>query len=414
LWCTAFIIQRHFSRQERVLFSPVLLLLLVAPIDPHIQTLFSRSLNPEHPPVLFYRSVHEGFSNGIFKNITQKVNEKSSNHLLLLAATNHAIKNGDLARASNYAEMSLRLRPDDPVVLTTSGNVSFFKGDMSHAKKLYQQAIVIDDQSAEAHYNLGQCHLRTFETTEGMEQINQAVALNSAFVNTYIQNNNLYFSDSIPSLRQIMFPDYSPGTFWSKIMFQSVYDGKTAANYWGTSLFGFSPWISFFISLLLLLVYLLLHFLHSEDKVRRLFDCSFCGRKICKKCRSGTLCKACSDATRFVRNEATVEKVRSAINRRSNLTKNISILSINMFFPGAGNLLYNEPFKMGDLLLLLSTSLVFGFYVQSIQKQPFIAIGHPEYVYLLALCLLYSSCFVFTNGFSLFKTVIKHIQTTED
>jgi tetratricopeptide (TPR) repeat protein len=45
--------------------------------------------------------------------------------------------------------------PDDAVVLQINGNFAWKRGDLQRAGELYQQALEIDPNSAELHYNLG-------------------------------------------------------------------------------------------------------------------------------------------------------------------------------------------------------------------------------------------------------------------
>jgi tetratricopeptide (TPR) repeat protein len=390
-WVSSILIYKYLSKIEKSLFMFVFIILCLIPLDVHFQSLLVRANNTDGDLKVHSRSVREGYSEKLYLSTINSIASDPENHLLRLAAVNQALKCGNNVEAIRHIEKALSLRPNDPVVLTTAGNVAYLKNDIDRAKKIYERAIEKAPTYSEALYNLGQCNLKKLQTVDGMELINKAVKHSSIRINSFIKTNDQFFADSVPLFRQIIFADYTPKLFWSSLVFQSIYSHAFTSSYWGMALFGIPPLWSFFLSIVLFLVLLIQQLQSGIKKPPKIFfECRYCGKILCRTCKDGSLCSSCADAARFVHNEYALEKLRAKITAQGHLFRNTSFYIADIIFPGIGYILRGELFYLKTGGLILSTGLIYTFYYAIISGSSFF--GNFHYLHLLVLipCITYS------------------------
>jgi len=79
--------------------------------------------------------------------------------------------------AECYFDRAMRFAPNDPVVRLVLGIYRAKKGDREGAKEAYNEALKLDPNSAEAHYNLGLLYFDLKKYSDSREQANIAYKL---------------------------------------------------------------------------------------------------------------------------------------------------------------------------------------------------------------------------------------------
>ncbi|MBN1602822.1 MAG: tetratricopeptide repeat protein [Chitinispirillaceae bacterium] len=413
-WLSSVLIYKHLSKNEKALYTVAFIIMCLIPLDVHIQSFLLRATNPEGILNVYSRSVHEGYSERAYASTVLSISKDPDNHLLHLSAANYSLKSGNFSAAVSHVEKALSLRSDDPVVLTTAGNIFFLKNDIERALKIYKKALEANPDYPEALYNAGQCLLRKLQTVDAMEMINKAVKKSSDRLNAFIKTNDMFFSDSVPLLRRIIFADYTPEVFWSSTAFKSIYNPASVSSYWGMAFLGIPPWWSFVISLCVLVLIIFRQIQSSSKRpLREFFECRYCGQILCRSCKDGSLCSRCSDAVKFVHNEYALDKLHTRIAAKSHLTRNISCYFADIVFPGTGYILRGELFNLKTGNLLIITSFFYIMYYMFFFSEKAYVHFHFLHLTVLIPSVGYSLYFLFKYARLIFKEISSYTHSLE-
>ncbi|HLV31031.1 MAG TPA: hypothetical protein VKY57_05620 [Chitinispirillaceae bacterium] len=361
LWFSAFLIWRYLNIKERTLLLCALFFLLLAPVDAVIRNIYQKTLDPDSVAMVFSRAVREGYSEHEHRKVYTYCKNNPSDYLANLTNAIYSLKNNNLVSSLNYGEQALALHPHDPVVQTNVGNIFFLNGNFDKAKSLYKLAA--DNGYVNAQFNLAQCLFNDTQTASATELIKKAALQDPESINRFLQNNDDYFTDNWPSLRKIMFADYQPKQFWTILVPSSIYNRNDVEVLWGNTFLGLSSRSSFFLSFVLYTFLLIITFkLNSKRKLRITFECRYCGKVICRKCKTGLLCNSCSDAIKLIHNEKTLHKIHLSIWSKFQRFRIVRERVLNILFPGAGFLLGEQKPYWISLILVSITSLIYSFY----------------------------------------------------
>lgn len=403
LWSSAFLIWKHLSYQEKKLLSISLVLLVLSPFDSYIRSALYLAADPSGPLKSFSRAVNEGYSEDHYKAMLARTSQNKKDYLAALSASIYELKNHDFASATTNIRNVQSLPDDDPVFLITAGNLHFLKNDIEKAEFFYRQILKNDKKNAEALFNLAQCQLRKLKTITATEYISDAANIKPSLVNLFIHSNEKFFSRNWPPLRQIMFSDLSPKIFWTRYFPDYALKSKNASVLWNPSFFAISPLISAIIfSALVMILLIFFRDPHDQRKPKKIFECRFCGRIICRKCKSGTLCQSCYEAIQFMSNEKSLEKMRKIISTQTKKINLVKCAIVGTVFPGADKLFKPEIPIWKVLFNLLATSAVYATY-----KSVFSSMSASSSVPLLPLILLLVLPIIYNIYF-----IIRSIQVT--
>lgn len=396
LWSSAFLIWKYLSGQEKKLLSISLVLLVLSPIDSYIKSAFHLAADPAGPLKSFSRAVNEGYSEDQYKAALARTSQNKKDYLAALSASVYDLKNHNFASATINIRNVKSLPDNDPAFLITAGNLHFLKNDIEKAELFYRQILKNDKKNAEALFNLAQCQLRKLKTITATEYISDAANIKPDLVNLFIHNNEKFFSRNWPPLRQIMFSDLSPHIFWTKYFPDYALKRKTASALWNPCFFAIPPLISAIVFLVLLMILLILfRDPHDQRKIKKLFECRFCGRIICRKCKSGTLCQSCYEATQFMSNEKSLEKMRKIISTQAKKVNLIKYAIIGAIFPGADKLFRPEMSMWKAFFTLVASSAAYATY-KSVFSSMSTSISEPllPLILLLVLPIIYNIYFI--------------------
>ncbi len=401
LWVSAFLIWRFLKTKERLMLSTAILFLVLAPVDTYIRCLFNETLNPQSDIQLLSRAVNEGYSESLHKEALRRINNSPTDYMPVLSAAVYELKNYDYTSASRNIQKSTALKRNDPVILVSAGNYSFLNGDIEDAKNYYRKAIE-NGETGDAKFNLAQCYLRKMEAITGTEMLNEAAEKQPEKINSFINKNDKHFSKNWPVLRQVIFSDYSPFYFWTEIFPSHSGGWKKTATLWGTRFLGIPPVVSIAVSLLLFIILFVSHSRETHhSRVKKFFECKYCGRVICRKCKSGLLCNSCFEQTRFIRNEnALVEKKQTIYNRFHFVTM-LKIELMDLLFPGSGMILEGQKGYFISILFLLLTSLVYASYASLLFSGYFTS--NRMVYFILVILFAYNIFFAWKRGAKIVK-----------
>jgi tetratricopeptide (TPR) repeat protein len=398
-WLSAFLIWKHLSQQERKLLSFSLVLLVLSPIDSYIRSAFYLANDPAGPLKSFSRAINEGYSEDQYKAILDRTYKDKKDYLAALSASVYDLKKHDFASATiNIRNIQSQI-DDDPVFLITAGNLHYLKNDIEKAEMFYRRILKNDRKNAEALFNLAQCQLRKLNTITATEFISDAANIKPNLINSFIHINEKFFSRNWPPLRQIMFSDLSPKTFWTRYFPDYAIKSNAASALWNPCFFAIPPLISTVVFMVLLIILLTIFRDHQDQrKLKKIFECRFCGRIICRKCKSGTLCQSCYAATQFMSNEKSLEKMRKIISTQTKKINLIKCAIIGAIFPGADKLLSPEMSIWKVFFNLLASSAVYATYKSAFHSLS-ISCSEPllPLILFLVLPIVYNIYFIIEN-----------------
>lgn len=408
IWITTFLVWRHFSSGDRRLFGIVLAVIMFAPFDAAIMEKFHDAIDPAGAIMHLSRSSSEG--NTAFDNVSDDASPGEGLHLELARAFN-ATKSGNLEMASKLCDRLSRKYPSDMVVANLAGITRYFSGSIDSATNFFNKIIEADPRNVTALFNLAKCRIAVNDVTTGMDLIKKAATLNPVSVNGFIEANDRHFSHQWPLIRQMMFPDYTPAQFWVRIFIP--YTGSTSSwnDFWGLSFWGVPPVGSFIIFCTLLLI--LLFWARTGDgtgKLRRLHECKICGRIICRKCTTGTMCSSCTDAAHSLEGISVIEKYRERTAKASLTIEALKKNLFSLFIPGCGHIFEPAPDYMRIILSLTGSSFVYTVWYIIFSEVSFTWMSLSEIIFLYAVpCLFHVFCLIryLPTGIRLFVQYLK-------
>jgi tetratricopeptide (TPR) repeat protein len=362
VWCFFFIVWRHCSRQDKRLASIALVLFLLFPLGVKVEDMFENALSPSGSVMLYKKTLDEGYYHQLDSCIRGRTISNNRDYLVHTAAALYSLKKGESLSAFPHLKIAQRLFRENPAVLIASGNALFYSGDLTGARNTYQECIKLYPDYEPAYFNLGQYYFNSMETAKGMEYITQATKLNPGYVNAFIKKNDECFSKEWPQLRQLLAPDFTPSYFWNNIFPDYCGTWATADQRFGGMFLGL-PLLWYCALALALFVILMLSdsFVWSKAVVKKVTACKLCQAIICRKCKRGSICRTCFNATQQIRNEQIRQRIMRKIQFKTLRFRFLQTIFLDMVFPGAGMVFRGAPIYQ-SLLLIVSTSVVYATY----------------------------------------------------
>ena len=96
------------------------------------------------------------------------------------------LKRGELGEAIKHYREALRINPDFVDAHYNLGTAMSKRGELGEAIKHYQEALRINPADADAHSNIGHAFLKEGKPTEATEHLCQAVRLGHAIAQQYL------------------------------------------------------------------------------------------------------------------------------------------------------------------------------------------------------------------------------------
>lgn len=401
----------HITKSRQKLFSVALVGIILFPVDIRIQEMFRTSLSNDCSTGLYKCATLSGWHPTLEKNIKEYADNHKADYLIHLAAAIIDLKRNNMESAKLYIQKAEKLSPaQDPVVLITAGNIYFSNGNHEKARNYYQTCIDYFPDNAIALFNLAQLNLQFFNTADGTELVTKSANIKPNLINKFIEQNDFYFSQEWPTLRNFIQPYYKPNDYWIKVFPDHCGSWKSSAKMWGSTFFGSSPLLGFSISIVL---FIAMFTLQKKSSLENYFYCKSCGILMCRKCRMGPLCQDCNNLFSTTFDEITNRNLKLKIKNRKIYVQKLIICLLNTFLPGAGNIYKKERITILNILSLISTSFVFAIYLSLFSfnfSYPFQLIS--KYFLLIGICFLMITLYHATKSIKNFYKELKIMRIT--
>ncbi|MBN1306766.1 MAG: hypothetical protein JXA18_02535 [Chitinispirillaceae bacterium] len=393
LWFLSFLLCRYCSRPERLLLGFALAGVVLAPLDAAVMDRLYRAVDPAGPVMRLSRSINEGrpppsvTSPGAASRATPLNNRAAQ-----LSAALNALKRFAFTEADSLIKPLSLAYPDDPVAANLNGILFFLNGSIDSAAGCFKSVVQKHPRDIVALFNLSQCLMRLNDATAGMDLLKTAGQLQPRMINRFLHDNDRYFIDEWPPLRQVLFPDYSPLQFWKWFFIPSAADDSLWRALWGLSFLGIPPGISFFLFLLLSASLFVMQGINrSKLKPRRLFACKYCGRIICRQCSTGVLCTGCVNRTQLLKGSMTLERSRESTIATFSHLAGLRNAVLNLLFPGSGALLEIKPRYLQATLTCAASSIVYAWWYSLANGRYFSWLASTEIVYFFSIPCAYNA-----------------------
>ena len=101
----------------------------------------------------------------------------------------------DFENAATQIARAVKLKPNDPRVLTNYGHCLFRQGDFKRAEFEFQKSLQLDPKQASAYVGLGRLHLTQLKSAEGLSALNEAMRLDPKLEDSYFYASEAYGTD---------------------------------------------------------------------------------------------------------------------------------------------------------------------------------------------------------------------------
>jgi tetratricopeptide (TPR) repeat protein len=392
-WLTSILVWPHVDKKDKPVLVLAIFILILSPLDTRIRVMCDSIEDPDGSIVMLKKSINEGITDDFFNKLTLKYSNNKDNPYFISAIAIASYKKSDFGFALQMINKALALKNNDPVITVMAGNIAFQRGDYTKANEYFQKAVALPDRNISALFNLGQCYLMQKQTLPGTENIDKAAKEDGHTVNSFIQQNDLLYSDNWPPMRKLMIPDFTASYFWKNVFFRNNGSWQIANERWGTSFIGFSALASFFIFILLFITLLLVSFFKAPSRIKKLFECKYCGRISCKKCAHGILCCSCDHQIAYITTDKKLDKIRISITGKFAKVRFFREMLLDMLFPGSSRFINQKKSSASSIFLLSITSIVYSGYLFLIRRFDENSIGVDFYI-ILALLLVYNIVFI--------------------
>ncbi len=102
------------------------------------------------------------------------------------------ISKGEVSRAFDQFQQTLKIRPKDCTALNNLGNIYKARGSWEKARTAYETCLAADPEYATAHNNLGLVHVHSGDLRQARERFEKAAALDPMAHNTQLNLGLLY------------------------------------------------------------------------------------------------------------------------------------------------------------------------------------------------------------------------------
>lgn len=396
-WLVSILVWPHIDKKDKSVLVVAILILILSPLDTRIRVMSDSIKDPEGSIVMLKKSISEGVTDEFLNKLILKYSSNKDNPYFISAIAIASYKKGDIAFAQQMINKAQALKNNDPLIAVMAGNIAFQMGNYGKANEYFQNAISMPDRDVSALFNLGQCYLMQKQTLPGTENIDKAAKEDNRTVNTFIQQNDMLFSDNWPSIRRLMIPDYTPSYFWQHVFPRNNGSWQIANERWGTSFIGFNALASFIIFILIFIALLLVSVFKAPSRIKKLFECKYCGRISCKKCAHGILCCSCDRKIAYITTDKKLEKIRMSITGRYAKIRFFREILIDILVPGSSRFLNPKKSSVSSILILSTTSLVYSGYLFLMRRSDNNSIGVDFYL-ILVLLLTYNIVVLFRRA----------------
>jgi hypothetical protein len=341
--------------------------------------------------------------------VNQKIAQSPHDYLVRIAAATLWLKAGNGAKASDHQREAEALRPGDPVVLLTAGNIAYYSGDIDKAQLYFSQCIKSFPELSAAFFNPCLYYSGKTKMLEGIGEIESASKRSLQRISDFIRTNDEYFSSDWPRIRHFMQASYTGSYFWWNVLPQYAGSWSSTNWLWGTRFLGIGAVESMICTAI---IFFLLLVLSSRVRVQKENRCRLCDVVLCRTCTCAGVCNACRQMTSDIGDDDLRTHFQEKILRRRNKVRVIVRGSLDMLFPGAGTFASaNAQAPKGmffAMVMILLTAAVYASHAWMLTA----TFSYPLWVLqdIFAVCrwllLCYSAYFAIVAGMQMRKRLL--------
>lgn len=396
LWIIAFILGRFVNKSERGVFIATLIFVVLSPVDNFIYDRLYNAIDPDGQIISLSAATEESKIIIDYKNyVLAEVEKEDGGFSAQLSTIFWDIKNRKFSQAAYKLKKLSDSYQSDVVLQNLFGIVYFLSGEIDSATTYFKKSSEKFTKDYISKFNLARCYIVSGNIAAGMEELKSAAEIKTNKVNSFIETNDKYFGNNWPNLRQIMFPECTPQYFWKKIFFNASAKKNTYNLTWGISFLGIPPIFSFILFIFFFVVLIVYtNGKSGQIQPKRVFECKYCGKILCRKCSSGMVCSDCAKQIISPRYSENVEKAKENIAKRTQLRRKTIVEFFNAFFPLSGVLLEKNVVTVPTIALLILSSLNCTFWFYIFHNLSFYWLNLKEIIFIMILPSLFTIFFL--------------------
>ncbi|MBD3421663.1 MAG: hypothetical protein GF398_16220 [Chitinivibrionales bacterium] len=360
LWIAAALVWHYLAKSERIIVGLGCAALIAAPLKTRIDDHLYELTRADASLSLFNKVQDAGYYPELEQLVHFHIEQNPDDYLAYICAASLSLKNKDVQSAKSYISRAEILKPDDPIVMLTHGNILYFSNELKAASDYFEQCLERFPELEASFFNPCLYYFGEMKFMEGIDLMEQAAELNPVKISSFLKKNDKYYEGNWPRLRHFLQPDYKPSIFWNNIALKMAPKWNTTNLHWKKHFLGLGVIPYAAISGVLLLAMI---FFSGSGRRLKQFSCKVCGIPICRTCRQQDLCPQCFEALgdlsegpllkHFVRKASAFRRKYAAFAPQI----------ITMLFPGMGSFFEKGVLKPLAFLQICVTALVYSLHI---------------------------------------------------
>lgn len=285
-------------------------------------------LDPAERPQLLSRAMTSPYSEGLVTALERAVDEHPEDADLHYALGMIQKRGNRLRQAGSHYEKALEYGADPAAVKNNLGVLAFLRKDYDRAMELLLESVDHDPERAASHFNLSQTYGKKLYFEKADQELTKANRLDIERVRATMR-----YSEG-DDRRTLLDEPLSAMAFWKAAW--SSDRSMPAVPGWMVRWFPGSLWLSTPVALLCFFLTLTV----GRRLFRSLpsFDCTNCGRPVCRRClrriRRSAYCSPCGDALLRIQSSSYSKLVLSSRIRRKRRLASFFLRITTWLLPG--------------------------------------------------------------------------------
>ncbi|MBI5183625.1 MAG: tetratricopeptide repeat protein [Nitrospinae bacterium] len=386
----------YLKRDTRVLIMMAIPFILLLPIIIHF---VSKGLivSNSNRYLALERIVNNSYDEEAIKILSDEYKKRSDDTTVNFSLGLIYKKKGDISRARRFYEDVLQKEPENKYILVNMGNLFFIKEEYNTAVQYYKRALKVDERLFEAHYNMSEALSELNDFEGSLRESSIAMELYNEKTRSYPRRFLGHPNQSIPDLPP------SPDILISERERLRDEVDQLSKEIWAVILKRIERDKILIVILILLALYLF--YVNRYEDIYSL-TCKDCGMIIHGAFKYQKLKeKRCIRCLALSREGDSMEDARREVTKRDikryKQKRNILSILFNIFIPGSGRIILGR-YVTGFFGLLITSffisGLIFAFTSQPISAKGLRYILLSNY-YILGLFIIY----YLSSNLSLFK-----------
>ena len=369
LWLCLLLTWSRLRGREKIIAGICAGVLVAAPFAVHIRTTFRGAQSLASSIGLFRKAHDEGYYRDLYAYALRHQKDNPDDYLAHVTAATLALKRHDPVTARKHVERAEKLRPLDPLVLLTAGNIHYFAQHLERANTYFEKSFELYPEYEATFFNPCLFYFGEMKIMKGIELLENATRINPRKIGAFIEQNDRHFGANWPRIRHFLMPDYKPSYFWFHVFPGAFASWGLTAKAWGMSFLGLGPALYLVLAAVTAVV---LHRKSGPGGVRRELPCKICGVPVCRSCMRKQLCTHCAEASAGLLDNAMRRHVQRGLTLKRRRLHFILPGILDAVFPGAGTMHrtnLSAKLRVVPFVLMAASALAYGIYWKALTIQ---------------------------------------------